>query len=294
MRTRSTGRRATTTGGSCRRAGRQRLRPTASRCPASTDWAFRRAAGRDEHELPAVGREGRLIVVRGTVGEALEPRAIRLDAKEIRRAFAVGREHDRLAVWRPHRVVVHVARGEERTLAAAVACRDEETDLPVIRKDAGKDDFLRRRRMARGGQGGAGDNGRESGSHVKMVFDPGPVSPSGMRGIILAVCPDRSVCMDKHVLDRRDFLIKMAALGVAVQGLGAAAYEPASKLEITVSEVKLRRDRAGRMLMARIYQPTGAGPFPTVLDLMAARGTPRTARPKNRWIAPLRRAALSS
>jgi poly(3-hydroxybutyrate) depolymerase len=29
----------------------------------------------------------------------------------------------------------------------------------------------------------------------------------------------------------------------------------------------LRRNNAGRMLMARIYQPKGQGPFPTVLDL---------------------------
>jgi acetyl esterase/lipase len=34
-----------------------------------------------------------------------------------------------------------------------------------------------------------------------------------------------------------------------------------------VTEVELRRNTAGRMLMARLYQPAGAGPFPTVLDL---------------------------
>jgi acetyl esterase/lipase len=45
------------------------------------------------------------------------------------------------------------------------------------------------------------------------------------------------------------------------------SYDPAAKLEVTVSEVELRRTRAGRILMARIYQPKGAGPFPTVLDL---------------------------
>lgn len=45
------------------------------------------------------------------------------------------------------------------------------------------------------------------------------------------------------------------------------AYDPAAKLDIRVSEVEFRRNRAGRMLMARIYQPTAAGPFPTVLDL---------------------------
>jgi acetyl esterase/lipase len=45
------------------------------------------------------------------------------------------------------------------------------------------------------------------------------------------------------------------------------AYDPGAKLEITVSEVEFRRTKAGRMLLARIYQPKGAGPFPTVLDL---------------------------
>jgi len=42
---------------------------------------------------------------------------------------------------------------------------------------------------------------------------------------------------------------------------------PAAKLEMTVSEVEMRRNSAGRMLKARIYQPKGAGPFPAVLDL---------------------------
>lgn len=47
----------------------------------------------------------------------------------------------------------------------------------------------------------------------------------------------------------------------------ATAYNPAAKLDIKVSEVEFRSNAAGRMLMARIYQPEGAGPFPTVLDL---------------------------
>jgi acetyl esterase len=45
------------------------------------------------------------------------------------------------------------------------------------------------------------------------------------------------------------------------------AYDPAASFGIKVSEVEFRRTPAGRMLMARIYQPSGAGPFPTVLDL---------------------------
>lgn len=47
----------------------------------------------------------------------------------------------------------------------------------------------------------------------------------------------------------------------------AAAYDPNAKFDVVVSEVELRRNAAGRMLMARIYQPQGKGPFPAVLDL---------------------------
>jgi len=48
---------------------------------------------------------------------------------------------------------------------------------------------------------------------------------------------------------------------------GAPAYDPAARFDLAVSEVEFRRNSAGRMLMARIYQPKGTGPFPTVLDL---------------------------
>ena len=47
----------------------------------------------------------------------------------------------------------------------------------------------------------------------------------------------------------------------------APAYDPDARFELVVSEVELRRTAAGRALMARIYQPQGEGPFPTVLDL---------------------------
>lgn len=46
-----------------------------------------------------------------------------------------------------------------------------------------------------------------------------------------------------------------------------AVYDPNARFDIVVSDVELRRNAAGRMLMARIYQPQGPGPFPTVLDL---------------------------
>ena len=45
-----------------------------------------------------------------------------------------------------------------------------------------------------------------------------------------------------------------------------AAYNPADKFEIKVTDVEFRRAPA-RTLMARIYQPQGEGPFPTLLDL---------------------------
>jgi acetyl esterase len=44
-------------------------------------------------------------------------------------------------------------------------------------------------------------------------------------------------------------------------------YDPAAKFELKVSEVEFHRTPAGRQLMARVYQPQGPGPFPTVLDL---------------------------
>jgi acetyl esterase/lipase len=86
---------------------------------------------------------------------------------------------------------------------------------------------------------------------------------------------------------RRDFLRMMTAWGAAGLPVSAAlwprplhsaggatagvaattAYDPAAKFAITVSEVEFRRTRAGRTLMARIYRPSGPGPFPTLLDL---------------------------
>ena len=86
--------------------------------------------------------------------------------------------------------------------------------------------------------------------------------------------------MDGYSCGRRSFLKTLSALGVAGLPLSmpnAAPrrrlartipnYDPAAKFEITVRDVEFRRNTAGRMLMARVYQPTGPGPFPTVLDL---------------------------
>src|SRR2546421_8579003 len=66
----------------------------------------------------------------------------------------------------------------------------------------------------------------------------------------------------------RLILALAAALALASAAARAAtAYDPSAKFDITVTEVPLRANQAGRMLMARIYQPKGSGPFPTVLDL---------------------------
>ena len=72
--------------------------------------------------------------------------------------------------------------------------------------------------------------------------------------------------------DRRGFLkIAGAAAGLAIageaHGRAAMKYDPAAKFELKVSEVEFLRTPAGRQLMARVYQPQGVGPFPTVLDL---------------------------
>src|SRR6266571_1160904 len=81
--------------------------------------------------------------------------------------------------------------------------------------------------------------------------------------------------MENHFVERRSFLKKMTALGAAgvpiVGDLAPrtvhAAYDPAAKFDLKVSEMEFRRNTAGRTLMARIYQPQGKGPFPTLLDL---------------------------
>ena len=60
----------------------------------------------------------------------------------------------------------------------------------------------------------------------------------------------------------------MSFLGVAAGVKPAAAsYDPAAKFGLKISEVEYRRNKAGRQLIARIYEPAGKGPFPTVLDL---------------------------
>jgi acetyl esterase/lipase len=73
-------------------------------------------------------------------------------------------------------------------------------------------------------------------------------------------------------MERRSFLQAMVAVGSGTLAAGSraaspAAYDPNARYELQVSDVPFRRSAAGRQLMARIYQPRGAGPFPVLLDL---------------------------
>jgi acetyl esterase/lipase len=93
----------------------------------------------------------------------------------------------------------------------------------------------------------------------------------------------QEVGMSMDTIGRRAFLAQLtAAAGLPVvlpalkpsyaRSFVAAAgarvhYDPAARFELEVRELELRHNAAGRTLMARIYQPQGAGPFPTVLDL---------------------------
>ena len=105
--------------------------------------------------------------------------------------------------------------------------------------------------------------------------------------------------MTKSTLERRDVLKGTAAAGAmgltaGAHAAGVPAYDPAARFDLVVSEVELRRNTAGRMLMARIYQPKGPALSRPSSICMAGRGTGRIASPKSRWIARWRRAACWS
>src|SRR2546425_9453665 len=59
----------------------------------------------------------------------------------------------------------------------------------------------------------------------------------------------------------------MSLLAVLPPFRTTARYDAAAKFDLKISEIEYRRTKSGRPLLARIYQPAGAGPFPTVLDL---------------------------
>src|SRR5882762_5043004 len=104
----------------------------------------------------------------------------------------------------------------------------------------------------------------------------------------LRIRPRRGIMRPKRPMEnrlgRREFLRTMTAVAAglpvvsttgsipalanpATGGPAMKAYDPAARLELKVSEVEFRRAVSGRMLTARIYQPQGVGPFPTLLDL---------------------------
>jgi acetyl esterase len=97
-------------------------------------------------------------------------------------------------------------------------------------------------------------------------------------------------------IHRRSFLKAIAAVGVAgAAGLrpsaAGAAYDPKAKFELKVFEVEFRRTARGRQLMARIYQPQSAGPFPVVLDLHGGAWNNKDRFAEVRWTARSPRAA---
>ena len=93
--------------------------------------------------------------------------------------------------------------------------------------------------------------------------------------------------MDSYA--RRSFLKEISALAaIGFPGIAAAkakSYDPAARYELRVTEVPFRKNAQGRQLMARIYEPQGAGPFPVVLDLHGGAWNARTARRRSRWTA---------
>ena len=80
-------------------------------------------------------------------------------------------------------------------------------------------------------------------------------------------------------------------------------YNPAQRYKIKVWDVEYRRDSI-RTLMACIYQPQGAGPFPVLLDVHSGAGIPflrpthsrssRTARSTSRAFRALSTAGFFS
>ena len=78
--------------------------------------------------------------------------------------------------------------------------------------------------------------------------------------------------MGQDSVKRRNFIQIGTAAGLATAFAPSAfaarpRYDPAAKFGLSVSELEYRRNDKGRSLLARIYQPSGPGPFPVILDL---------------------------
>ena len=99
--------------------------------------------------------------------------------------------------------------------------------------------------------------------------------------------------MTHEAFGRREFLAMTAAAAAGWRAKTAAAaprYDPSAHFEVTVKDVEYRRNAAGRTLMARVYQPAGTGPFPTVLDLHGGAWNAKDRRAEE----PMDRAIASS
>ena len=73
-------------------------------------------------------------------------------------------------------------------------------------------------------------------------------------------------------IKRRDFLQTSAAAGLTTAFgpsafAAATRYDPAAQFNVMIYELEYRRTAKGRALLARVYQPSGPGPFPVVLSL---------------------------
>ena len=78
--------------------------------------------------------------------------------------------------------------------------------------------------------------------------------------------------MLRDSIKRRDFLQAGATAGLTAAFApstfaAGTRYDPAAKFDLKVSELEYRRTAKGRVLQARVYQPSGPGPFAVVLSL---------------------------
>jgi len=66
------------------------------------------------------------------------------------------------------------------------------------------------------------------------------------------------------------FLVLFSTFGFSISNAQTLKnklnYDPNAKVPIAVSEVEYLKTESGRSLKARIYQPQGSGPFPTLID----------------------------
>ena len=72
-----------------------------------------------------------------------------------------------------------------------------------------------------------------------------------------------------------------------------AAYNPAAKYDVKIWDEEFRKTPT-RTLMARIYQPQGPGPFPTLLDLHGGAWNEKDRTAEERMDEALARSGMPS